>query len=518
MGSGCVASDWLDLARRLARGPDDAEALAALAAPPPWPRAEPPPDPPGLVAAAAAEPPAAWHARHLVECRDTPIWRSYHARWLWYLLAPQESASWPRVSVVIATFDRADTVVEAVESVLAQDYPALELIVVDDASRDDTLARLAAFAGRIRLLPQAQNGGVATARNAGLAAASGEMVQFLDSDDLLLPGCLRQKIAAFAARPAAGLCFNELEHVDLASGAPRRRVNAIRPGAPDCATRVPEHALVSRFFLGPSCLMLPRPLIEEIGRFDQRLRRHEDRLLYGLLGLAGARCIILDRPLVRVRAQATSLSRTADQQLDAVLVGLLLLNGLLPHPELWWLARDLLPMLHWHGSWAALHRRPADDPRLAEFERLLAALEALAAGQLAPERSPRPLAADLAAGLAEIRVREAAAGPLSERLDAALAHCAAGRAAGPQDLADWRRCLEPARLGAAFRLLFAALGRDLRRGRPWVPIATLGGRPFRALPHPGQGALAPAGADRPRPGRSPGAGTGAAARLSLSRP
>ncbi len=92
----------------------------------------------------------------------------------------------PQVSVVIPTFNRARSVVEAVESVLAQTYRGAEVIVVDDGSTDDTSAVLTTFGGRIRVIRQ-ENGGVSSARNAGVLAARAPWVAFLDSDDLWMP-------------------------------------------------------------------------------------------------------------------------------------------------------------------------------------------------------------------------------------------------------------------------------------------------------------------------------------------
>src|SRR6185437_11144924 len=91
-----------------------------------------------------------------------------------------------RVSVVIPTYNSGPLVTEAVESVLAQTLPAAEVLVVDDGSTDDTPERLAAYGERIRYLPQA-NQGVAAARNRGIREATGDLIAFLDADDVWHP-------------------------------------------------------------------------------------------------------------------------------------------------------------------------------------------------------------------------------------------------------------------------------------------------------------------------------------------
>lgn len=109
----------------------------------------------------------------------------------------RDAASPERVSVVMPAWNAAATIERSIESVLTQDHAHLELVVVDDGSTDataDIVTRLATGDARVRLLRQA-NAGVAAARNAGIAAASGRYLAFLDSDDWWYPGKLRRQLA-----------------------------------------------------------------------------------------------------------------------------------------------------------------------------------------------------------------------------------------------------------------------------------------------------------------------------------
>lgn len=110
----------------------------------------------------------------------------------------------PLLSVVIPTWNRARLVCEAVESALSQRIGQVEVIVVDDGSNDDTVNMLTRnFGARIKLLRQPCRQGVSAARNAGARLASGELLGFLDSDDLWLPGKLDAELQVLARFPDA---------------------------------------------------------------------------------------------------------------------------------------------------------------------------------------------------------------------------------------------------------------------------------------------------------------------------
>ena len=100
----------------------------------------------------------------------------------------------PLVSVVIPTFNRAATIVRAVESVLQQTYRPLELIVVDDGSTDGTSEVLQAY-GKAVVYVRQDNAGPAAARNRGIRESQGDMVAFLDSDDVWLAAKLERQVA-----------------------------------------------------------------------------------------------------------------------------------------------------------------------------------------------------------------------------------------------------------------------------------------------------------------------------------
>ena len=122
------------------------------------------------------------------------------------------------VSVVVPVYNRPAMLRQAVESALAQTYRDLEVIIVDDGSTDDTPAAIRELEradARVRS-ERRENGGPGLARETGRLAARGEFVQYLDSDDLLLPRKLEQQVAALRACPDCGVAYGIVRYRDAA--------------------------------------------------------------------------------------------------------------------------------------------------------------------------------------------------------------------------------------------------------------------------------------------------------------
>jgi glycosyltransferase involved in cell wall biosynthesis len=122
------------------------------------------------------------------------------------------------VSIVVPVYNRGALLVEAVNSALAQTYRPIEIIVVDDASTDDTpriIESLAAAHPEVRSVRR-PNGGPGLARETGRLAARGDFIQYLDSDDLLLPRKLDLQVAALRARPECGIAYGIVRYHNAA--------------------------------------------------------------------------------------------------------------------------------------------------------------------------------------------------------------------------------------------------------------------------------------------------------------
>jgi glycosyltransferase involved in cell wall biosynthesis len=115
----------------------------------------------------------------------------------------------PLVSILINNYNYGRFINDAIESALAQTYQHIEIVVVDDGSTDNSLEVIARYADRVRLLEK-ENGGQASAFNAGFASSMGEIICFLDSDDLFAPEKVNRIVEIFDRQPQAGWCFNRL--------------------------------------------------------------------------------------------------------------------------------------------------------------------------------------------------------------------------------------------------------------------------------------------------------------------
>lgn len=120
----------------------------------------------------------------------------------------------PRFSVIIPAYNSAATLARAIDSVLAQTWPAYEIIVVDDASSDGTGDVAAGFGQRIRYLRREHNAGVSSARNYGVEQATGDWLAFLDADDWYFPERLRLHAEWIAQDPTLDFLTGDYEYRD----------------------------------------------------------------------------------------------------------------------------------------------------------------------------------------------------------------------------------------------------------------------------------------------------------------
>jgi glycosyltransferase involved in cell wall biosynthesis len=256
----------------------------------------------------------------------------------------QASAPAPMVSVVIPTYNYGRYVVDAVKSVLAQTFHDLEVIVVDDGSKDDTRERLAPYDRQIRYIPQ-ENAGVAAARNKGIAQARGRFIALLDADDLWHPRFLEIAMREFAREPQfTVLCCDKLtgcecHWVDFDENHYR-------------GTEIPIEALLTRHPVGCSSIVIRRAVFDKAGPFDTSLRYVEDRDMWIRIHLAGGHIYHVELPLVWLRLHGGSMSSPDNARLME-LFDQLVIRRAFDQPPLnarWRLRREALSCAAWTAA------------------------------------------------------------------------------------------------------------------------------------------------------------------------
>ena len=203
----------------------------------------------------------------------------------------------PQVSVIIPTYNCARYLPEAIDSVLAQTYRDCEIIVVDDGSTDDTPDVLARYGEAILVIRQ-PNQGRGAARNAGIVAASGDYIAFLDADDLWLPQKLERQMALFEARPQIGWVYSDYRL--LAESGPDTQTffdrAGLRPPPEGCI--LPE--LLSGCITSTITVMARASCFQRVGLFDHSLTRAQDYDMWIRLATQfDAACV--DEPLALYR-------------------------------------------------------------------------------------------------------------------------------------------------------------------------------------------------------------------------
>jgi glycosyltransferase involved in cell wall biosynthesis len=168
----------------------------------------------------------------------------------------------PRVSVIIPTYNRPKLLQEAIESALAQTYPNVEIIVVDDGSTDNTAEIAAQYGGKVTYIKQA-NQDVAAARNTGGRAASGEYLTFLDDDDLIMPTKIARQVQVLLSRPEVGLVHCRFYYANE-EGEPVYQVGQLPEG--DILPR-----LLRNNFVWVGAPLIHRRCLDQVGWFDEQI-------------------------------------------------------------------------------------------------------------------------------------------------------------------------------------------------------------------------------------------------------
>jgi len=206
------------------------------------------------------------------------------------------------ISVVIPVYNYAHYLSEAADSVLQQDYPAIELILVDDGSTDNSWEVSQTYQDRAICLHK-KNGGIGSARNLGVSKASGHFIAFLDADDVFTPGRLRRQMAVFREEP----------RMECVQGHMQRFISPEMPT--DFAQRIRGDTEAVQAAPMASTTLIRRDAYERVGPWDESLQMGVDLEWYQRMKDTVSNYRMLPDVLLRRRIHDSNFNLVrADQQ------------------------------------------------------------------------------------------------------------------------------------------------------------------------------------------------------------
>jgi glycosyltransferase involved in cell wall biosynthesis len=220
-------------------------------------------------------------------------------------------ADFPLVSIIIPAYNVEEWVAEAVDSALAQTYPRVEVVVVNDGSTDGTAEIIAGYGDRIVVVEQ-ENQGLGAARNSGLRASHGSLIGLLDADDIWLPERLDAVVPLLMARPEIGMVTSNSFVMEGATPTLKQCYGDRRKHPFPAREEDQLDEIAHRNFLFVS-VVFRRDLVDRFGGFDGTMRRSEDYELWTRFLVNGARAAYVPASLGYYRVRPGSLSASPEQ-------------------------------------------------------------------------------------------------------------------------------------------------------------------------------------------------------------
>lgn len=219
-------------------------------------------------------------------------------------------SSTPKVSVVIPVRNGRDYLQEALDSVLQQSFSDLELLLINDGSTDGDYERYALLDPRIRVI-HLTGTGVSRARNVGMAQSRGELIAFLDADDVWFPGKLEAQVRYFGAHPDVGVVFGKFIRWPALPGGGFAPAGTLTQDVSELCKAEEERSgwlytrLLDGLLVGMNTAVVRRSVYEAIGGFNESMRQGEDYDLW-LRASRVAEMHSLDGPVALYRIHPAS--------------------------------------------------------------------------------------------------------------------------------------------------------------------------------------------------------------------
>jgi glycosyltransferase involved in cell wall biosynthesis len=210
----------------------------------------------------------------------------------------------PLVSIVISNYNCGRYLAAALDGALQQTYPHTEIIVVDDGSTDDSLTLLRAYGDRIRVVAQA-NQGVSGARNEGIRQSRGELVAFLDADDVWHPEKLAKQVPLFTNQ-AVGLVYCSVEYIDEQGRSLGTNTRGLRGRVLRDIALLRETVVLA----GGSTAVVRKACFDRAGLFDRELSTAADWDMWRRIACYDEVDVVRE-PLMKYRLRSNSMHRNA---------------------------------------------------------------------------------------------------------------------------------------------------------------------------------------------------------------
>jgi len=213
--------------------------------------------------------------------------------------------SQPFVSVIIPSYNAANYVREAIDSALAQTYRNIEIVVVDDGSKDDTRKILEPYIEKKSIVYiHQENKGLSGARNTGIKNARGAFIAFLDADDMFLPEKIEKQAGYLVAHPECSVSYCDIYHFYEDEPAMMLKLQYVYYSGDDVFPQ-----LLKKNFINPLTVVLRRAVFDRVGYFDEEMRQFaEDWEFWVRVAYAGLRFDHLPEILAKYRMRKLSLS------------------------------------------------------------------------------------------------------------------------------------------------------------------------------------------------------------------
>jgi glycosyltransferase involved in cell wall biosynthesis len=277
----------------------------------------------------------------------------------------------PKVSVIIPAYNAETFIASAIQSALDQSYPHLEVVVVDDGSTDGTAAVVQSFGERVRYVHK-PNGGLASAWNTGIQQCSGELLAFLDADDIWMPGLVARQVELLVSRPEVdGVCVWA------------RFIDERGQVLPDVIGPSFDGDLLRQLLVGGNSMLFSmvavrKAVFDRVGPFDPAFRQAQDWDMTLRMAAAGVTFAAIPSVLVQRRLHRGNASADPERTLywDLQVLGHALatlalparVRALAPAATFWVLHRAAL------GNWRKGDRRAAVERMIEAFVSWPAAL------------------------------------------------------------------------------------------------------------------------------------------------